>query len=291
MLQVVILERNKLVGRKVARQFAAIGASVTVVEDPAAVAIAGCDVLCGDLFDAEFIAAQPVKQIVWTSEPLRRALRFGFDHVLGRRDFETPPRPWELMLVARRLVSAAAPRFTDWGAELTEYTVRSPAERDATVQALSTAIAKLAVPQRVVEMLGELAHELIMNALYDAPCDAQGRAVYAADRKAAIVLPDADKVRVTLACDGSRLAIQVRDLFGRLEKRHVFEGLARGLAGEQDRSNGGAGLGLLMCHHASTGLFFDVVRGRSTEVTAMFELDLNVRELRTQAKSLHWWSP
>ena len=85
--------------------------------------------------------------------------------------------------------------------------------------------------------------------------------------------------------------LQVRDPFGRLERRHVFDGLARGLAGgEQDRSHGGAGLGLVVCHNASSALFFDVARGRHTEVTAVFELDLNLRELRTQAKSLHFWS-
>jgi hypothetical protein len=37
-------------------------------------------------------------------------------------------------------------------------------------------------------------------------------------------------------------------------------------------------------------MFFDVSRGRHTEVTAVFELDMNLRELRTQAKSLHFWS-
>ena len=47
---------------------------------------------------------------------------------------------------------------------------------------------------------------------------------------------------------------------------------------------------MMVCHNASSALFFDVVRGRHTEVTALFELDMNLRELRTQAKSLHFWS-
>jgi hypothetical protein len=70
----------------------------------------------------------------------------------------------------------------------------------------------------------------------------------------------------------------------------VVDGLARGLAGgEIDRSGGGAGLGMMVCHNASTALFFDVVASRQTEVTALFELDVNLRELRTSAKSLHFW--
>ena len=85
--------------------------------------------------------------------------------------------------------------------------------------------------------------------------------------------------------------LQVRDPFGRLERRHVFDGLARGLAGgEMDQTHGGAGLGMMVCHNASSAMFFDVARGRHTEVTALFELDMNLREFRTQAKSLHFWS-
>jgi hypothetical protein len=57
-----------------------------------------------------------------------------------------------------------------------------------------------------------------------------------------------------------------------------------------DRSQGGAGLGMMVCHNASSAMFFDVVRGTHTEVTAVFALDMTLRELRTQAKSLPFWS-
>jgi hypothetical protein len=36
-------------------------------------------------------------------------------------------------------------------------------------------------------------------------------------------------------------------------------------------------------------MFFDVAPRRHTEVTALFELDINLREFRTSAKSLHFW--
>jgi hypothetical protein len=45
-----------------------------------------------------------------------------------------------------------------------------------------------------------------------------------------------------------------------------------------------------VCHNASSALFFDVAPGRETAVTALLDLDLNQRELRTQARSLHYWS-
>ncbi|HEY6036373.1 MAG TPA: hypothetical protein VIV58_18980 [Kofleriaceae bacterium] len=305
-MQVVILERNKLVGRKVARLFVSVGATATTVEDPAQALplLDDADVLCCDTFDGAFAAEQvrahpKLRGVLWTAEPMKLSLRHlvettRISHVLGRRDFESPPRAWEVLMVARRFVSAAtAPLagFLDWGFSHVELDVRSTADRDEAVMRIGEFVAGLGVPRRIVDMFGELGHELLMNAIYDAPVDHGGRAKYAADRKADVRLLDHERPIVRLACDGSNLVLQVRDPFGRLERRHVVDGLARGLTGgEQDRSHGGAGLGMMVCHNSTSGLFFDVVPGRSTEVTALFELDMNLRELRTQAKSLHFWS-
>ncbi len=313
-MHAVILERNKLVGRRVARLFAATGATVVTLEDPASLVTSldgvppGPAVLCGDAFDGDLVAEQVrarpgLRGVLWTAEPLRRSLKYlletpALDHVLARKDFESAPRPWEVVMVARRLANEAGQAshpaltaFLDWGATTIELEVRSTADRDAAVTRIQDFVLTLAVPKRVSEMFGELAHELIMNAMYDAPIDSHGRAKYAGDRKAEVTLTDAERPTVRLGTDGTRLVLQIRDPFGLLERRHVVEGLARGLAGgELDRSHGGAGLGMLVCHNASSAMFFDVARGRHTEVTALFELDMNLREFRTQAKSLHFWS-
>src|SRR5690348_1605549 len=99
-MHVVILERNKLVGRKIARLFLAAGASAQAVDEPGQLAEAAgeADVLCADTFDgdllAEHVRARPGRRgILWTAEPLRRSLRYlveagsGINDVLGRRDF------------------------------------------------------------------------------------------------------------------------------------------------------------------------------------------------------------
>lgn len=302
-MHAVILERNKLVGRKVARVFAAVGATVDTIDDPAQLDLGTADVVCGDAFDADLIAERVrgkpgLRGVLWTAEPLKRALSYlvdtpAIDHVLARRDFESAPRAWELMMVARRLAEpAAAPPMAGafaWGAQPVELAVRGTADRDEVVAKLQAAVEALMMPRRMAEMFGELAHELIMNAVYGAPVDADGQAKYAADRKSDVALGEGEHVAVRFASDGTTLGMQVCDPFGRLERRHVVDGLARGLSGELDRSHGGAGLGLAVCSNASTALIFDVSRGRSTEVTALLELDVNLRDLRTQAKSLHWW--
>jgi hypothetical protein len=318
-LHAVILERNKLVGRKVARLFLSAQATAVTVEEPgqATPLIAEADVLCADSFDADYVAEQmrahpKLRGVLWTAEPLKRSLKYlvetprperteagerprgGINHVLARRDFESAPRAWETLLVARRLGGApAAPLsgFLDWGFSSQELHVGKTADRDSAVAQVQLFVGNLNLPRRIAEMFGELTHELLMNAMYDAPIDAHGRPKYAADRKATIELADGERPTARIATDGTRLVLQVRDPFGRLERRHVVDGLARGLAGgEMDHSHGGAGLGMMVCHNASSALFFDVAHGRHTEVTAVFELDMNLRELRTAAKSLHLWS-
>jgi hypothetical protein len=307
-VHVVILERNKLAGRKVARLFLSVGATAVVVEEPAqaTAALASADVLCADTFDGDYVAEQVrartnLHGVLWTAEPLRRSLKYlvetnAIDHVLARKDFESAPRSWEVVMTARRLASQGQPppplsAYLDWGFQAVELDVRSTADRDAAVAAIQDFIATLNVPKRVSEMFGELGHELLMNAIYDAPADMSGRPKYASDRKADVRLADNERPAVRLATDGSKIVLQVRDPFGRLERRHVFDGLARGLAGgEMDTTHGGAGLGMMVCHNSSSAMFFDVAPGKHTEVTALFELDMNLRELRTQAKSLHYWS-
>ncbi len=306
-MRAVVLERNKLVSRKLQRYFLAAGLDPILVEDPKDIAqhLPTVQLLAADTFDgdtvAECIRAHPtLRAVLWTAEPLKRSLRYMVENptisnVLGRKDFESTPRPWEMMLILRRLVDAGQvpgiASYLDWGFQGYQEKVATTAARDASVANVQSFINRLQVPKRISEMFGELAHEMLMNAMYDAPADEHGKPKYALDRKADIRLPDVEQPTLRMATDGTKLVLQLRDPFGRLQRKHVFDGLARGLAqGEMDTSHGGAGLGMMVCHNSSAAMFFDVARGKHTEVTAVFELDLNLREFRTQAKSLHFFS-
>ena len=183
---------------------------------------------------------------------------------------------------------AAICAYLDWGHTGFDERVTTTDERDRVVARVQDFVTALQVPKRLAEMASELVHELLMNALYDAPVDERGVPRYAGDRKAVVHLAPDDAARLRCATDGTRVVVQVRDRFGGLQRKHVVDGLARGLAGgEMDTSHGGAGLGMSVCHHNALAIFFDVARGRHTEVTAVLELDLNLREVRTLARSLH----
>jgi hypothetical protein len=305
-LAAIVLERNKLVGRRIARIFSCAGLPASCVEDPNELGphLDGATLLGADAFDGDVVRAalaqRPgLRAALWTAEPLDRLLRHVLEeprisNVFGRASFDATPRPAELALLARRLGqgTGATPfsGYLAWGHTGFKQAVASSRERDDAVGHVQRYVERLGLPRRVAEMFGELAHELLMNALYDAPVDASGRPRHAHDRKADVSLRPEEAAMLRVGTDGVFLAIQVADPFGRLERRHVFDGLARGLRGQMDHSQGGAGLGMTVCLTSTVGLVFDVARGRRTEVTGLYDLDLNLREFRTQAKSVHFFT-
>ena len=305
-MRTIILERNRLVARRIARIWGATGLDPVCVEDPQDLpaALPEAALLAADVFDADVVRAAlrerpELMGALFTAEPLDRALGLAaleprIMHVFGRPSFEETPRDWELALVARRLghTHGSLPfgAFLAWGYTGFKESVAGSAQLGATVANVHGFMARLGLPKRIGEMFGELAHELLMNAVYDAPVDGNGRARHAHDRKTAVVLHPEEAAMLRVGCDGVRLALQVTDPFGRLERSHVFAGLQRGLRGQMDTARGGAGLGLTVCANATIALVFDVVPGHKTEVTGVYDLDLNLREFRSQAKSLHFFA-
>lgn len=297
-----------MVSRRLLRYLTCAGFEPTGVDEPDKVAehLGSTDLLITDSFDGDLMVnacrANPrLRGILLTAEPMKSTLRHVVDtpqisNVFGRADFESAPRRWEFMMVARRLLRPAdtgAPfsAFLDWGCSGFQERCTGTRHRDKLVQKVERFISHLGVPKRIGGMFSELAHEMLMNAVYDAPADSAGNAKYAQNRKAIVELHESEQPTLRLAADGSRLVIQLVDPFGRLQRKHVFGGLQRGLlqGGEMDTSHGGAGLGMVVCHNSTVSMFFDVVRGRKTEVTGVFDLDLNLREFRSHAKSLHFF--
>ncbi len=303
-MRILLLERNKLHLRKLTRILTCTGAPVVPLEDVSELSAALDDeeaVLCADSVDIAAVkgvlSSRPkVKAVVWSSRPDKALLEVAateprLSHLMGRPDPKDPPRSWEVLWVLRRLVTGDRPSLAsvlNWGYTGFKERVHNPEERDRCVEGVVRFCEKLNCPGRVREMLGELAHELLMNAMYDAPVDEQGRPKYAHDRKAKIELPDEDAAVIRCASDGMRVLVSVVDRFGRLPRSKVFEGMARGLeGGRMDTSFGGAGLGMFYVYKSTALSIFDIVPGERTEVTGIYELDLNQRIFRNLPRSIH----
>src|SRR5690606_11477742 len=237
---------------------------------------------------------------LWTAEPMDRALRFITEHpsmsnIMGRPNFDSPPRPWELMMVLRRLSRPLedGPKFAwflDWGFSGFQERIDTTATRDRLVSKVQEFATQMGARKKIAEFTNEVAHELLMNAMYDAPVDSKGKPKYALNRKSDIRLSEKEQPTLKIASDGSKLCMQVTDPFGEFRRDRVFSGLARGLDGGQlDTSHGGAGLGLTVIHNGTAALFIDVIAGTRTEVTCVFEMDTQHRDFRLQPKSLHYF--
>ena len=76
-MRAIVLERNKLVGRRVLRHFLSSGIEASLIEDPAALpaAAAGARLVCADAFDGDAVVAAlranpGARGVLWTAEPL-----------------------------------------------------------------------------------------------------------------------------------------------------------------------------------------------------------------------------
>jgi hypothetical protein len=305
-LHAVLLERNRMVGRRLARLLACAGIETIAVEDPRELggalkpltALFGCDAQDIELARTLLGERRELQVWLWTSDPLDRLLPHAVEeprlsNLFGRAGAEATPRDREVLLAARRL-GGEQPPFSGhlgWGASGFQEQPRNVAGRDRAVAAVQTFADRIGCPRRVGEMMAEVAHELLMNAMYDAPVGADGQPRFAHDRKAAVALGPGEEPTLRVGCDGATVALQVTDPFGRLLRGQVFAGLLRGLnGGEMSRAGGGAGLGMAKMHQATVAMFFDVTAGQRTEVTGLYDLDLNQREFRTLPKSVHFFS-
>jgi hypothetical protein len=300
-----VLERNKLVIRRIARVLGCAGFECKLFEEPEKVdpaTLGDPQLLLADAFDADhvmrLIRDKPrTLAVLYTGEAIDRLVSKALEEprivaLMGRPSFEVPPREDDLLHIARRVLSPESAPFEAhlaWGHAGFAYSLCNAHERDAAVKEAVGFTGKLGAPKRVGEMIGELVHELLMNAMYDAPVDENGNARFAHDRKAEIQLDPNDAAILRVGSDGVRIAVEVTDRFGRLERKHVFGGLVRALkSGQMDTGGGGAGLGMMVAYRCTTALFYDVAPGQRTRVTGLFDLDLNLREFRLLPKTIHF---
>lgn len=187
--------------------------------------------------------------------------------------------PQRLAALATRIVSddvfglgqAMAP-----GTPIHTRSVADHAEVARCVAQISTFAEQRGVPGACHEPIAQCLDEMLMNALYDAPVDAQGRPLFAGvSPRARIALRSEHTAEVQYAYDDKRFAISVRDAFGTLERRTVVGILHKCAHAERpiDRKVEGAGLGLYLMVYAATAVFFHVLPGIATEVICLFDMD------------------
>jgi hypothetical protein len=315
---ILVIEPNPVVARRAARVLSAAASMATyaVIEEVEELARAGFSrarlVACNaELWprasDWQANTAPKAHVMLWTQDNDRAliescAKRTRVGAIVGWPRFLSTPRLWEVGQFARRaMVAKSVPtveQLLEWGSTTRVWSPADSVEIEPIVSEVR-ALAESSSPHpRVADRVGECAYELLMNAVYDAPSLADGTPRYAMDRTQHVQLEDWERPTLQLATDGVRLALSATDPFGGLQRWHVFESIARGLsasatedgAGVVDSSRGGAGLGFFKMFSGASTLLVTVDRGRATEVTLFWDLDVHPRDLRAAPSSVHFWN-
>lgn len=310
--RLVLFERNRVLSTRIARVLrAAYGmSSVLVTDEPGTVdgrvlgeaRIVACDASEVEIALDWLVRAPHIKLIVWCGESPVPLVDLGerqlaLSNLIGWPSFDSMPRAWELLYVVRRLRGDPQPSLRElfhWGATHKKFRPRTTAELESTVAAVTELAERAGTTNRSALRVSEAAHELLMNAMYDAPVDQYGEKRFAFRRDEAIELDGHEAPTLRFATDGTKLAIEVADPFGRLERARLFRGIARGAAQEGatlDTSGGGAGLGLGRIYGSGSAMFVDVVPSKRTTVTLVLDLDVRGRDAKLVPVSLHWFGP
>ncbi len=128
--------------------------------------------------------------------------------------------------------------------------------------------------RQVRSAIGQVCEELLMNALYDAPVDDDGKQVFAeVDPHDRTRSRSPRPVSIRYAATESQFAIAVRDRFGRLAKNTILAYIEKCLHSpvQIDRKTYGAGLGLYLVANAAASYLVNVAYGIATEVVCTFD--------------------
>jgi hypothetical protein len=130
------------------------------------------------------------------------------------------------------------------------------------------------VRRQVRSAIGQVCEELLMNALYDAPVDANGKQVFAeVDPHDRTKTKSPRPVSIRYAATEDGFAIAVRDRFGRLAKNTILSYIEKCIhsPNQIDRKTYGAGLGLYLVANAAASYVVNVAYGIATEVVCTFD--------------------
>lgn len=173
-------------------------------------------------------------------------------------------------------------KYLAWGTELKVKVLAKSTDRAPFGETILSEFRALGIRSTVLDRVQVAAEEMMMNALYDAPTDANGKALYNhLPRATPVSLKNEETSRVRYASDGLWLAVSVEDPFGGLTREIVIKYLAscyEGAAGSLNTGKGGAGRGLHQILESCDLTVFNVKAGNKTEVIGLFDIESSIQK-------------
>lgn len=234
-------------------------------------------------------ASAYVPRLSWSARLRNVISHSNASSILLDRDFR---------VMVSKLATRSAPSPDDYlspGTPLLSRAIVCNSERSKLLDEFINFSHASGVRKSVTRKAARIADELLMNALFAAPQDGQGNALYnSAPRTSQIELKAEQQGCFRYGCDGDLLVIAVGDPFGALTLETLLGYLAscyQEQAGSlQGTEKAGAGLGLYQVLESSSILCINRVAGRRTEMIAVLAVDREAAS-SNHGGSLHFFEP
>jgi hypothetical protein len=182
-------------------------------------------------------------------------------------------------------------KYFPWGSGVVETRVHESFDVEDVVEQARVWARNLGVSDRLCSGFGLVTDELLTNALYNAPVDAQGAPLYASRDRALPVAVDVERAAVVKFCsDGHKIGVSVRDSFGSLSAEVVLDYLVKCFrkgADQIDQKEGGAGLGFFQMFSAVSHFVVNIAPGRAAEAIGIIDVRGSFRDFAQRPKSFN----
>ncbi|MBA3394367.1 MAG: hypothetical protein H0T89_17100 [Deltaproteobacteria bacterium] len=182
-------------------------------------------------------------------------------------------------------------RYFRAGATTKTLAIHGTSQRDEVFEVARRFATDAGVSSRHTELFCTVVDELVTNALYNAPRDNHGRALYAHfPRTQEVTLQPDEQIDVTMCVDGQRLGIAVADPYGSLTSGTVLQYLAKCFrkgTDQLDQKDGGAGLGLYQVFESVTQFVVNLDLGKQTEIIGLIDFRGRYRDFVVRPKSIN----
>ena len=183
-------------------------------------------------------------------------------------------------------------KYMSWGVETHEKKIQRGSLRKQAIDSMCEKLSQIGVRNTILEQVQTVSEEMLMNAIYDAPVDTQGKPLFNhLARTVDVELQEDQAATLRFACDGNILGVSVSDPFGGLTKDIIIaylDSCYRGQAGIFNVEKGGAGRGLHQIIESSDLTIFNVKKQIRTEVLCLFQLD-NTQKKNVRRPSFHYF--
>jgi len=167
-------------------------------------------------------------------------------------------------------------KYLNWGVEVQQAPIQNSHQRSDLVDSMETYFRQLGIRKSVINKCGIVVEELLMNAIYDAPIDAEGNSLYNhLSRTIEVELKPQEQGIFRYACDGLLVAVSVEDPFGGFHRDTILnylESCYQGQGGTLQKNKGGAGRGLYQIIEIADLVIFNVKHQVRTEVIVIFNI-------------------